>query len=54
MKYEYKTTCGDLSYNEYEPDDPKEPEGKGWELIGFAASSHKLYWSWRRLVMEKV
>lgn len=52
MKYEYKTTCGSLSYSDNEPDDPVEPEGGGWELIGFTASSKMLYWAWRRISDE--
>lgn len=62
MKYEYKTTYGSLyqassydSREDYEepevpPSDPVEPSGEGWEMVGFAASPKKLYWSWRRPV----
>lgn len=52
--YEYKTTHGDLyhaagrMHDESEPDDPVAPEGIGWELLAFAASSERLYWAWRR------
>ena len=57
--FEYKTTHGDLyreyadrdgSVDIYPPDNPVPPEGSGWEMVGFTASTAKLYWSWRRLV----
>lgn len=48
MKYEYKTTHGDLAFNGYEADNPVEPIGDGWELISTTASTNYLYWTWRR------
>lgn len=60
MKYEYKTTYGELYrpayYNSVEdghdpetpPSNPVQPDGDGWEMVGFTASTAKLYWSWRR------
>jgi hypothetical protein len=59
MKYEYATTygslyqgpkyiSGELIEGECPPSNPVEPEGKGWEICGSAASNHKLYWFWRR------
>lgn len=62
-KYEYKTTHGaqlrvhvhdrficseSCSDPDVEPDDPVEPEGPGWELVNTAASTARLYWTWRR------
>ena len=62
MKSEYKTTCGSArtipNMAQFSlgstPDDPIQPEGNGWELIGMAATEKFLYWTWRRLIMEKV
>lgn len=57
-QFEYKTTYGDLFHSNYDhqedihtetpPDNPVPPEGTGWELVGFTASTKKLYWCWRR------
>jgi hypothetical protein len=55
MKYEYKTTEGTVGGRSaaggYEDtDDPLEPDGEGWEMIGSAADAGYLYWFWRRPV----
>jgi hypothetical protein len=55
LSYEYATTYGQFvsffeGELEREPDAPKPPAGDGWELVCMTASSHWLYWSWRRKV----
>jgi len=63
MKFEYRTTHGELFksmydhhediYSETPPDHPISPEGTGWEMVGFTASTKKLYWAWRRPIRAK-
>ena len=60
MTYEYRTTSGDIATFYRDPengptmtadgDDPLQPEGEGWEMVGMAATPARLYWSWRRKV----
>ncbi len=60
MKYEYKTTIGEVGWNDAATraegaDDPREPDGEGWELVTAAASQvylsrQSLFWFWRRPV----
>jgi hypothetical protein len=58
-RYEYATTHGSFAsyYDgelEHEADAPEPPAGDGWELVCMAASSHRLYWSWRRKAQEEL
>lgn len=47
---QYATTWGYHRLYSEEPDDPREPEGTGWTLVGFAAADDCLYWTWQRPV----
>lgn len=58
--YEYKSTMGSINTDSYwdkysqshiseSVDDPVEPDGDGWELVGMAAAGDStLVWCWRR------
>lgn len=55
-KYKYKTTTGLTTHleggvleQEY-PDDPRQPDGDGWELLSTVVADGRLYWTWRRKV----
>lgn len=45
---QYATTWSIHRLYSDEPDDPVEPKGAGWTLIGVAASGDCLYWAWER------
>lgn len=53
QEYEYQTTSGfegefrDGIYT-YEADNPKPPEGPGWEYMDSSATPQRICWFWRR------
>ena len=58
MRYEYATTTGNPGhYREgrfVENDDPFEPDGDGWEMVGAAATEARVYWFWRKCSLVNV